>query len=233
MTRPSPTVRAKAIPCSASRCDVCERIAAGEHDRDHGVAAVGGECQVTARQRRVEGVTDQRPAGAKVLRPGNDVGAELLEHARLETVQATRVHEIQRQRAEAESRAIVAEMRSEHQGEMHVGKARGVAVAMLQAEIRHAAHDEPDEMRIGGHRRSDHLGEHVHRRVPVGIAHQRQVDERLDRTVPELLPDPRVFLSQGLDRRVRRPVDAGVPQVVETNVDGAIGAIQRGVEHHA
>ena len=131
--------------------DVREWIAAGQHDRDHGIAAVSGEREVTARHCRVEGLTDERPAGAKVLTPGIDVGAELLEYARLETVQAASVHEIQRQPAETESRAVVAEMRAEHQGVVHVGKAGGVAVAMLQAEIRHAAGDEALQMRIGRH----------------------------------------------------------------------------------
>ena len=49
----------------------------------------------------------------------------------------------------------------------------------------------------------------------------------------ELRPDPLVFPPRFLFRRVRRPVDAQMPQIVETDRDGAVALIESRVQIHA
>ena len=66
--------------------------------------------------------------------------------------------------------------------------------------------------------------EDVHRRPAVGVGDRRQIDERLDGTVAERSPEPRVLLGHLGFRRVRRPFDADLPQVAEGGLDGAGGA---------
>ena len=44
----------------------------------------------------------------------------------------------------------------------------------------------------------------------------------LNRAAPDLAPDPLVFLPDLLLRRMRRPLDADVAEIVEAYLDGAI-----------
>ena len=53
------------------------------------------------------------------------------------------------------------------------------------------------------------------------VAHQGQVDEFLDRAVAKLGPDPLVCLLCLLFRRMKRPVNTQMPEVVETDGNGA------------
>ena len=69
--------------------------------------------------------------------------------------------------------------------------------------------------------------------MPVRIGHRRQVDERFDRSAPELLPHPLIFLPHGLLRRVRRPRDADAPQVFQAHLDRAVAPIQARVKREA
>src|SRR4029077_11855927 len=57
-----------------------------------------------------------------------------------------------------------------------------------------------------------------------------QIHKRLDRSAPELSPNPLVFLPHLVLRRVRRPVDACAPEVFETHLDSTVALIQGGVE---
>ena len=53
----------------------------------------------------------------------------------------------------------------------------------------------------------------------LGVAHERQVDEALDRAASKLEPDPLIFAARLLFGRMRRPVDAHMPEVAESNGD--------------
>ena len=57
------------------------------------------------------------------------------------------------------------------------------------------------------------------------VAHQRQLDDVLDLAAAELGPDPLVFASRFVFCRMRRPVDAEMPEVVETHRDGTSALI--------
>ena len=60
-----------------------------------------------------------------------------------------------------------------------------------------------------------------------GVGHRGHVEQCLDRAIPELPPDPRVFLPDHLLRRMRRPGDADAAQVVEADLDAAIDPVQQ------
>ncbi len=92
--------------------------------------------------RRVEGEPHQAAAGADGLRPGNDVVPEDHVDAGLKAIQPTLRREVEAELTKAEPCLVVAELPSQHGAEESKGIARRVAVAMLQAEIHHAADDD-------------------------------------------------------------------------------------------
>ena len=81
-------------------------------------------------------------------------------------------------------------------------------------------------------RRQD-LGQHIQSREGRRVAHQGQLNELLDRAAPELRPDPLVFASHFLFCRMRRPFDAQMSEVVETDGDRAVALIEGRVQIHA
>ena len=104
---------------------------------------------------------------------------------------------------------------------------------MPDADVRHPKQGEAEQIRVGEERRRCHLRQNIHGRAQVRFGHQRQLEERLDRTVSDLLPHAVIFLPHFLVLRVRRPFDADMLQVFEAHLYGAIRPIQRRVESHA
>ena len=105
--------------------------------------------------------------------------------------------------AEAIARLVVAEVWPQHDSEADIGEAGSVAVAMLQAEIRHPASNEACQIHVGDDDRREHDGKYVHRPARNRIVHSRQVEQRLNRAFPYLPPQPLIFLPNLLVRRVR------------------------------
>src|SRR5271165_937702 len=101
---------------------------------------------------------------------------------------------------------------------------------MLQAEVHNSSDDETLQILVGV------MGGLLDRRenvesCPAGpVGHRGQVDQRLDWPIPELLPNPVIFLPHLFVRWVRRPVDAYAPEVFEARRDSAVALIQGGVE---
>ena len=112
----------------------------------------------------------------------------------------------------------------------YIDAARSVAVAALEAEIDRSAGDQGKQVRIRIECRWPDLGQNVQRRKRRRVAHQRQFDQRLDRAAPELRPDPLVLASRFLFRRMWRPVDAKMPEVVKTDGNGAAALIEGRVQ---
>ena len=129
--------------------------------------------------------------------------------------------------------SIVAEVRAGDHGQPYIGDARSVAIAALEAEIDRSAGDQGKQVRIRIKCRRPDLGQNVQRRKRRRVAHQRQLDQSLDRAAAELRPDPLVFAARFLFRRMRRPVDAQMPEVVETDGNGAAALIEGRVQIHA
>ena len=101
---------------------------------------------------------------------------------------------------------------------------------MLQAGVRHSSDNEVPQILV------DEICGLIERRENVQscergrVGHRGQVDQRLDRSTPKLLPDPLVFLRYLVICRVLRPVDACTPEVFEASLDGTAALIQRSVE---
>ena len=81
--------------------------------------------------------------------------------------------------------------------------------------------------------RRPELGQDIKGRERCGIAHQGQINEPLDRAGAELGPDPLILAPRLVFRRMRRPVDAQMPEIVETDGDRAAALIEGRVQIRA
>ena len=101
----------------------------------------------------------------------------------------------------------------------------------LEAEI-----NRPDRQpaKEGSHRANNagrqDLGQNIQSREGRRVAHQGQLNELLDRAAPKLYPDPLVFASRFLFCRMRRPFDAQMPEVVETDGNRAVALVESRVQ---
>jgi len=73
-------------------------------------------------------------------------------------------------------------------------------------------------------RRSDFY-EDVHRRTPIRVVHQGQVDQLFNRPISKQVPHPITFPPNFLVRRMRGPLDANTLQVLKTNLYSTIRPI--------
>ena len=101
-----------------------------------------------------------------------------------------------------------------------------------QAEVHHAANDKGAQIVVAVPGRRDERGEDVHRPARERIGHRGHGEQCFDRAIPELPPHLRVFLSDHLLRRTRRPGDADAAQVVEADLDAAIDPVRSQEELH-
>ena len=128
----------------------------------------------------LESAPQEGAARRQGLCPVRDMDCENQVDAGSEPIKATLLNQIQAKLAEAEPCLVIAEVCPEHSAQPCIGKARSVAVAMLQAEARHPADDEAEKIQIGEQGGRREYREHVHGRAPVGIGHQWQVNQQLD-----------------------------------------------------
>src|SRR4029453_1900940 len=98
---------------------------------------------------------------------------------------------------------------------------------MLQAEVCHAADNEAGEILVGKQCWRKRGAKNIHGGAALWVRHQRQIDELADRAISNLAPHALVFLPDLLRRRVRRPLDTGMPQVLETCLNRAVAAAER------
>ncbi len=105
-------------------------------------------------------------------------------------------------------------------------------MAVLQADVGHAAHHQAKQVLVGKQGRRQERRENVHGRARIGIAHSRQVDEFLDLALAQLLPETLELLPHVVPGRMRRPLDADAPEIVETRFDSAVAAVQRREQVH-
>ena len=85
---------------------------------------------------------------------------------------------------------------------------------MLQAEVSHAEQNEMMQIPLGIHRCRMDGAQDLHDRQQMRVAHQRQVDERLDRTLSDLPSQRLVFGAQVLLGGVIRPFDTKRSELV-------------------
>src|SRR5262245_51558212 len=119
-----------------------ELIPRREKVRDQVVTAISCKGKITDFVRGIEGATYQIATGPTMSRPWDDDISERHIGSGLKTLQPAFFDQIVTELTETESGLIVAEARSGDDGKPHIGEARPVAVAMLEAEVHHAANDE-------------------------------------------------------------------------------------------
>src|SRR5215469_14954334 len=102
-------------------------------------------------------------------------------------------------------------------------------MASFQAEINRPTDGHRKKIRIRQRRRVD-LRQNIEGSEGFRVAHRGQLNELLDRAAPKFYPDLLVFASRFVFGRMRRPLDAQMPQVVETGGNSAIGLIESCVQ---
>src|SRR5262249_10020327 len=140
----------------------------------------------------------------------------------LEATQLAVLHQVQAELPEAEPGPVIPDARPEEISEPDIGEARPIAVAMLQAGVRHPADHEEEQIILGNHGRRPYRGEDVHGGAALGVRHQRQIDEILDRPTPDLAPEALVSVPALLLRGAHRSVDTDPPEIRETGLDGPV-----------
>src|SRR4051812_31326163 len=136
--------------------------------------------------------------------PAREVGAGF------EPVQALLVDQIETEFAEADAGWIVAEPAANHRVHAAIGVTRPIAVAMRDAQVRHSQQDQAPQISVYVESRRREVHEDFHRGLPVSVAHERQVEQRFDRSTAKLYPQALVLCTDLLVRRTRRARDAGL-----------------------
>ena len=119
---------------------------------------------------------------------------------------------------------IIAEVEAQHVAKGRVDIAGALAIPVLQAEIPHSADHETAQLFVGEQGRRHEKRENINSRADDRIRHAGQVEQFLDRPIPELPPQLRIFFLKVLGGGMRRPVDAKSAQAVQANLDGAIAS---------
>ena len=136
--------------------------------------------------------------------------------------------------AEAKSGLVVAEAGARDHAKERIGGARCVAVAALEAEIDCTADDQGKQVPIRIECGRNKPGQHIERRKRRRVAHQRQLDELLNRCGFRACNPIRSYSrTRFLFRRMRRPLDAQMPEVFETDGNRAAALIECHVQIHA
>src|SRR5215469_9211224 len=133
----------------------------------------------------------------------------------------------------AKSVLVLAETRPGYDGKPYIGKARTVAVAMLEAQVHHMTNDERKQILVAVHCRRHGLGQHVQNVEDLRVGHQRQVNEFLDLPVSNQRPDSTIFAHYLVARRSRGPIGAEASEVLEAELHAAVAPIYSGVKREA
>ena len=138
--------------------------------------------------RRVEDAPQQRAARADMPCPGIHQASEDHVDEALEAVQPALLHQVEAELAEAITPPCSRRSTAPAQCRARRRRSTTVAVAMLQAEIRHAADDETRRFTSRDNDRRQQRGKYVHRPTRDRIVHSGQVEQRLNRAFPYLPP---------------------------------------------
>src|SRR3984957_17669897 len=103
-----------------------------------------------------------------------------------ETIQAALFDQVIAEPAESKAGLVIAEARSgDHATEPLIDKAGTVTVAAREAEIDSPTDDQASQVRIRIQGRQREFGQNIEGREGCPVAHQRQLDECLDRAVSQ------------------------------------------------
>src|SRR6266849_3482120 len=181
----------------------------------------------------VKGATYEVATGPDMSRPGHDDISENRIRTRAEALQSTLLDQVIAELTKSQCcAAVVAEKRTGNHCKPQIGNARGVAVAVLEAEIHHPANDKGRKIVVAVVCRYYDFVQDVHGVEDIRVGHQRQVKEFVDFSASELRPDPIVLPHYFLARWVHRPIGAAVPEVFESYLNTAFVLVQSGVKRH-
>ena len=166
----------------------------------------------------------------KCLRPGEDLNCKIVIGPGLKSLQSAFLDQVIAELTEARPGLIVAEARAGNRAKPFKMGARTVTIAVLETQIDGSADDQGMQVEICKECSRPELGEHIERCKGRWGTHQGQIDEFLDRAAADLRPDPLVFAPCFLFGRVRRPVNAEMPEIVETDGDGTVALIEGHVQ---
>src|SRR6266852_5949967 len=189
--------------------------------------------KVTYFVRDIKGTTYEIATGPDMSRPGHDDVSENRIDTRSEALQSALLDQVIAELTKSHCcAAVVAKKRTGNHGKPQIGNARGVAVAVLEAEIHHPANDKGRKIVVAVVCRYDDFVQDVHGVEDIRVGHQRQVKEFVDFSASELRPDPIVLPHYFLARWVHRPIVAAVPEVFESYLNTAFVLVQSGVKRH-
>src|SRR5215469_8496105 len=101
---------------------------------------------------------------------------------------------------------------------------------MFQAEVHHSSNDETAKILICEVGRFLERGKNVEYGLAALVGHRRQIDERLDWSLPELAPNSVILLAHFCIRRMHRQLNADASQVFEPCFNGTLVLIYAGVK---
>src|SRR3984893_6502458 len=102
---------------------------------------------------------------------------------------------------------------------------------MLQAEVRHAEDGEVMDLPLGKQRGREDGQQALDEREEIRVPHRRQIDESLDRTLADALPEFIVFRANLLFTGMSPPFDSKCSELLPSSFARAIEAV-RGVERY-
>src|SRR3984885_14944378 len=102
---------------------------------------------------------------------------------------------------------------------------------MLQAEVRHAEDGKVMDLPLSKQRGREDGQQDLHEREEIRVLNRRQIDESLDRTLSDALPEGIVFRANLLFTGMSRPFDSKCSELLHSDFDRAIDAV-RSVERH-
>ena len=159
-----------------SRCEkICIQI----------VAAICPEREVADSIRDIEGAAYQITTRPNVPRPWHNETSECHVGSSPITMQTVLFDQRIPELAELETTLIIIEVGSSDHAKEHISKARSVAVAVLETEIHHPADYERKQITVGKQGRRHDLGQNILGCEGQRVAHQRQINELLNRAASE------------------------------------------------
>src|SRR5258707_3601799 len=162
-----------------------ERIARREQVRVQVQAAVRRKCEIADLVCGLELPTQQIAGSLDMFRPGHDKISKAHIGPGLEAPQAAFFDQFIAKPTESKSGLVVVEMWAGYRAKAYIGEARTVAVAMLEAEVNRPADSQGKKVRIRILCRRREFGQNIQSGEGCRVAHQRQLDECLDRAVTD------------------------------------------------
>src|SRR3982074_1334411 len=103
---------------------------------------------------------------------------------------------------------------------------------MLQAEVRHAEDGEVMDVPLGKQWGREDGQQDLHERGEIRVPHRRQIDESLDRTLADALPEFIVFRANLLFTGMSRPFNSECSELLHSDFDRAVVAIRSVESYH-